>query len=147
MTGVQTCALPIYQDSLYNQAMGALLAAQWDITRISPVQRELVALWRMEADINNGGFLQFLGNWGVENHQLPLQALQAIGAPVTQQCLQDMFAVLGRFEDMPENVDFSDLPALLTDAEHEQLQELEEAFWDYPEPLNKLVVMHYGPAQ
>nr|WP_279086722.1 DUF2442 domain-containing protein [Comamonas thiooxydans] len=60
------------QDSLYNQAMGALLAAQWDITRISPVQRELVALWRMEADINNGGFLQFLGNWGVENHQLPL---------------------------------------------------------------------------
>jgi hypothetical protein len=35
-----------------------------------PVQHELVALWRMEADINNGGFLQFLGNWGVENHQL-----------------------------------------------------------------------------
>lgn len=135
------------QDSLYNQAMGALLAAQWDVTRISPAQHELVALWRMEADINNGGFLQFLGNWGVENHQLTLQALQAIGAPVTQQCLQDMFAVLRRFEDMPENVDFCDLPALLTDAEHEQLQELEEAFWDYPEPLNKLVVMHYGPAQ
>ena len=58
-----------------------------------------------------------------------------------------MFAVLRRFEDMPENVDFSDLPALLTDAEHEQLQELEEAFWDYPEPLSKLLVMHYGPAQ
>ncbi|WP_427771133.1 DMP19 family protein [Comamonas thiooxydans] len=135
------------QDSLYNQAMGALLAAQWDITRISPAQHELVALWRMEADINNGGFLQFLGNWGVENHQLTLQALQAIGAPLTRQCLQDMFAVLKRFEETSENVDFSDLPALLTDAEHEQLQELEEAFWDYPEPLNKLVVMHYGPVQ
>ena len=38
-------------------------------------------------------------------------------------------------------------PTLLTDAEHEQLQELEEAFWDYPEPLNKLMVMHYGPVQ
>ena len=135
------------QDSLYNQAMGALLAAQWDITRISPVQHELVALWRMEADINNGGFLQFLGNWGLANHQLTLQALQAIGAPITRQCLQDMFAVLKRFEEGPENVDYSDLPALLTDAEHAQLQELEEAFWDYPEPLNKLVVMHYGPAQ
>ncbi len=135
------------QDSLYNQAMGALLAAQWDITRISPVQRELVALWRMEADINNGGFLQFLGNWGLANHRLSLEALQAIGAPITRQCLQDMFAVLKRFEETSENVDFSDLPALLTDAEHEQLQELEEAFWDYPEPLNKLVVMHYGAAQ
>lgn len=123
------------QDSLYNQAMGALLAAQWDITRISRLQHELVALWRMEADINNGGFLQFLGNWGLANHRLSLEALQ------------DMFAVLKRFEEEPENVDYSDLPALLTDAEHEQLQELEEAFWDYPEPLNKLVVMHYGPAQ
>lgn len=135
------------QDTLYNQAMGALLAAQWDVTRISPVQHELVALWRMEADINNGGFLQFLGNWGLANHQLSLQALQTIGAPLTHRCLQDMFAVLRRFEKSPENVDFSDLPALLTDAEHEQLQELEEAFWDYPEPLNKLVVMHYGPAR
>lgn len=135
------------QDSLYNQAMGALLAAQWDITRISCLQHELVALWRMEADINNGGFLQFLGNWGLANHRLSLEALQAIGAPITRQCLQDMFAVLKRFEEEPENVDYSDLPALLTDAEHEQLQELEEAFWDYPEPLNKLVVMHYGPAQ
>ena len=135
------------QDSLYNQAMGALASAQWDVTLISPAQHQLVALWRMEADINNGGFLQFLGNWGVENHQLTLQALQAIGAPITCQCLQDMFAVLKRFEEGPEKVDYSDLPALLTDAEHEQLQELEEAFWDYPEPLNKLVVMHYGPVQ
>ena len=137
----------IEQDLLYNQALGALQAVKWDTKRITPAQHELVALWRMEADINNGGFLQFLGNWGVENHQLTLQALQAIGAPLTHQCLQDMFAVLKRFEETSENVDFSDLPALLTDAEHEQLQELEEAFWDYPEPLNKLVVMHYGPVQ
>ena len=137
----------IDQDSLYNQSLNALQAVKWDVTQISRTQYELVALWRMESDINNGGFLQFLGNWGVENHQLTLQALQAIGAPLTHQCLQDMFAVLKRFEETSENVDFSDLPALLTDAEHEQLQELEEAFWDYPEPLNKLVVMHYGPVQ
>ena len=135
------------QDSLYNQAMGALLAAQWDITRISPVQRELVALWRMEADINNGGFLQFLGNWGVSNYQVALQSLQDIGAPAAHQCLQDMFAVVKRFEDAPENVELSDLPALLTDAEHDKLQELDEAFWDYPERLSKLAVMHYGPVK
>ena len=135
------------QDSLYNQAMGALLAAQWDITRISRLQHELVALWRMEADINNGGFLQFLGNWGVGNYQVALQALQDIGAPAAHQFLQDMFAVVKRFEDAPENVELSDLPALLTDAEHDKLQELDEAFWDYPERLSQLVVMHYGPVK
>ena len=135
------------QDALFEAALAELEALDWKTDQLPHRSRALVALWRLVADGYNGGLLQFLGNWGVENHQLTLQALQAIGAPVTQQCLQDMFAVLGRFEDMPENVDFSDLPALLTDAEHEQLQELEEAFWDYPEPLNKLVVMHYGPAQ
>ena len=137
----------IEQDLLYNQALGALQAVKWDTKRITPAQHELVALWRMEADINNGGFLQFLGNWGVGNYQVALQALQNIGAPAAHQCLQDMFAVVKRFEDAPENVALSDLPALLTDAEHDKLQELDEAFWDYPERLSELVVMHYGPVK
>ena len=135
------------QDSLYNQALGALQAVKWDVAQIARTQYELVALWRMEADINNGGFLQFLGNWGVGNYQVALQSLQDIGAPAAHQCLQDMFAVVKRFEDAPENVELSDLPALLTDAEHDKLQELDEAFWDYPERLSKLAVMHYGPVK
>lgn len=135
------------QDSLYAQALDALQAVRWDTTQISSTQHELVALWRMEADINNGGFLQFLGNWGVHNHEIALQALRAIGAPRTHQCLQDMFATLQRFEDAPGNVELSDLPALLTDAEQEQLQALDEAFWEYPERLSRLVVLHYGPVR
>ena len=134
------------QDSLYNQAMGALLAAQWDITRISPVQRELVALWRMEADINNGGFMQFLCNWGVPNLEVALQALQKLGATQTHECLQQMFAVIARFEDSPDVTELDQLPALLTEAENDRLQELDEYFWDYPDRLPRLVVQHYGPA-
>jgi hypothetical protein len=33
----------------------AALPAEW--------QRELAALWRLEADVNNGAYLQFLANW------------------------------------------------------------------------------------
>lgn len=136
----------IEQDLLYERALHHLRAVQWNTALISKTQHELVALWRMEADINNGGFLQFLGNWGVKNCQLALQALQTMEATQMHQCLQNMLALVQRFENSPENTSLADLPALLTQAEHERLQTLDEAFWDYPDRLSKLVVMHYGAA-
>ncbi|QXZ09508.1 DUF4375 domain-containing protein [Comamonas sp. Y33R10-2] len=132
------------QDQLYRQAMDALQSVGWDIRQISTTQYELVALWRMEADVNNGGFVQFLGNWGFENYQMALQALQAIGSTATRAGLQNMYASVQRLEEAPGDIALSDLPMLLTEDEHERLQKLEEAFWDYPERLDKLVVQHYG---
>src|SRR5438105_4774660 len=43
-------------------------------------QRELAALWRLEADINNGAYLQFLENWGRESYDYASRALKKIGA-------------------------------------------------------------------
>lgn len=43
-------------------------------------QRELAAIWRLEADVNNGAYLQFLVNWGRESYQYANQALNKIGA-------------------------------------------------------------------
>lgn len=43
-------------------------------------QRELAALWRLEADVNGGGYLQFLANWGRETYFYASQALNKIGA-------------------------------------------------------------------
>ena len=136
----------IEQDQLYNQALCTLQVVKWDTTLITPAQHELVALWRMEADINNGGFMQFLCNWGAPNLEVALQALQKLGATQAHECLQQMFAVIARFEDSPDVTSLDDLPALLTEAENDRLQELDEAFWDYPDRLPKLVVLHYGPA-
>ncbi len=136
----------IEQDQLYNQALCTLQVVKWDTTLITPAQHELVALWRMEADINNGGFMQFLCNWGAPNLEVALQALQKLGATQAHECLQQMFAVIARFEDSPDVTSLDDLPALLTEAENDRLQELDEAFWDYPDHLPKLVVQHYGPA-
>src|SRR5205085_12634517 len=43
-------------------------------------QRELAALWRLEADVNNGAYLQFLQNWGRESYVYASEALRKIGA-------------------------------------------------------------------
>src|SRR5207245_11456193 len=48
------------------------LPAEW--------QRELAALSRLEADVNNGAYLQFLSNWGRESYVYASQALKKIGA-------------------------------------------------------------------
>ena len=43
-------------------------------------QRELAALGRLEGDVNNGGYIQFLCNWGVETYRYADQALRKNGA-------------------------------------------------------------------
>jgi hypothetical protein len=43
-------------------------------------EREMAALWRLEADVNNGGCLQFFCNWGQESYLYASAALRKIGA-------------------------------------------------------------------
>src|SRR5947207_1202680 len=43
-------------------------------------QRELAALWRLEADVNNGAYLQFVVNWGRESYVYASEAIKKIGA-------------------------------------------------------------------
>ncbi|KAG1537443.1 hypothetical protein G6F50_014864 [Rhizopus delemar] len=50
-------------DDRYEAALARLKAAAWALDALSDEDQQLVALWRMEADINNGGFMQFLCNW------------------------------------------------------------------------------------
>ncbi len=43
-------------------------------------ERELAALWRVETDVFNGAYLQFLTNWGQESYLYSSRALNKIGA-------------------------------------------------------------------
>lgn len=134
----------IEQDALYTRAMERLHAAQWDLSALSQDERELVALWRLEADVNNGGFLQFFCNWGEETCALALLALERIGADAARRCLRRMRDVIAHYGARGQGEGWSDLPALLTDEESDRLETLDEEFWDYPDPLDALVVRRYG---
>ena len=42
-----------------------------DWSALTEVECELAAIWRLQADVNNGGYIQYYGNWVVgqfENH-------------------------------------------------------------------------------
>ncbi|SIT09361.1 DUF4375 domain-containing protein [Achromobacter sp. MFA1 R4] len=131
-------------DQRYEQAMAALHAADWKLDRLSGTDQELVALWRMEADINNGGFMQFLCNWGDETCQLALQALSKIGAVHMLDVLSRMRGLIDRFAAAPEVIQLDDIYGAMTDAEQAQLEALDHAFWEYPDPLARLGLRWYG---
>ncbi len=131
-------------DQRYEQAMATLQAAGWKLDALSETDRELVALWRMEADINNGGFMQFLCNWGDETCQLALQALRKIGAVHMLDVLSRMRGLIDRFEASPEVVQLNDIYGAMTEEEQERMEELDHAFWEYPDPLARLGLRWYG---
>ncbi|WMD20355.1 DUF4375 domain-containing protein [Achromobacter seleniivolatilans] len=131
-------------DQHYEQAMAKLSAAQWKLDELSPTDQELVALWRMEADINNGGFMQFLCNWGDPTCQLALQALRKVGALHMLAVLTRMRGLIDRFEDAPEVIALNDIYGAMTEAEQQEMEDLDHKFWDYPDQLSRLGLRCYG---
>ncbi|KRG48503.1 hypothetical protein ARC23_16680 [Stenotrophomonas beteli] len=118
--------------------------AGWTLDALSDEDQQLVALWRMEADINNGGFMQFQCNWGDPTCQLALRALQAMGAMQTHAILAGMRGLLDRLEDDPAIEELADLYDALSEDEQQALEAFEDAYFERPEDLARLGLLHFG---
>jgi len=133
-------------EQLQDEGIAALKAAAWQLDALPLREQQISALWRLEADVNNGGFLQFFCNWGEATCRTAIAALAEIGALKMHFLVQRMRAVLDRLEGSPQIQGLMDLYQHLTPAEHDALEALDEAFWAYPDRLSKLGVLHYGRA-
>lgn len=144
-TGVQIDLYDLVWEDVCNHALGILQTHGWDVEKITLKNYEIVALWRLEADGYNGGFLQFFCNWGEGNCQTALSALQTIGAQATYDVVMQQRAVIQRLEDSPEMIELWDLPGLLTEEERDKIgDQLDHELWDAMEELPRLAVSHYG---
>ena len=133
-------------EQLQDEGIAALKAAAWQFDALPLREQQISALWRLEADVNNGGFLQFFCNWGEATCRTAIAALAQIGALKMHFLVKRMRAVLDRLEGSPQIQGLMDLYQHLTPAEHDALEALDEAFWAYPDRLSKLGVLHYGRA-
>ena len=131
-------------DDRYEAALARLKAAAWTLDALSDEDQQLVALWRMEADINNGGFMQFLCNWGDPTCQLALRALQAMGAVQTHAILAGMRGLLDRLENDPAIKELTDLYDAMSEDEQQALEAFEDAYFERPEDLARLGLLHFG---
>jgi hypothetical protein len=89
--------------------------------RISPMDRTLLLVGELEADVNNGGFSQYLDNKGTRRARTALAALRAIGARKTAAMLE------------------AALKPGVSDAE---LSRLDDRFYKAPEDLAVLGARH-----
>lgn len=124
-------------------------------------QRELAALWRLQADVNNGGYLQFLGNWGAESYVYASQALRKMGANKTADIIDRCQALVDEhcpFEDRSREslrqllpnavIDLNgtlikDAGSPLPEAVLEEILRLSYEFMSYPDDLSQLGLQYY----
>lgn len=115
-------------DELQDQALKRLHAAGWELEAISLRDRQLVVLWRLQADYYNGGLMQFFANWGLPTFELAQQALTLIGLPAACQALRDLYAVFARLQDEPEEIALWDICSWLSEADNARIEALDDGF-------------------
>jgi hypothetical protein len=89
--------------------------------RISAMERRLLLVGELEADVNNGGFSQYLSNKGPRRARAALAALEAIGAKKTAAMLKT---------------------AMTAGGNEAVLSALDERFYKAPEDLAVLAARH-----
>ncbi len=125
-------------------------------------ERELAALWRLEADVNNGAYLQFLSNWGYETYVYASQALKKIGAHRMAEIVDRCQALVDEHIDS-QAASHEQLQSLMPNELHgqdgkvlkkagsalpkdvlDEIYDLSYEFMDYPDDISELGLSFYA---
>jgi hypothetical protein len=129
-------------DAATSSALRRLADARDDWLSISERDQELAALWKLEADLYNGGFLQFFCNWGPQAYEIACRALHRCLATELLSLVQRAYAILARHEDHPLQ-NLWDLAKVMTDTESDELAVIDDAAAKAAESLRELACTTY----
>tara|TARA_R110002072_G_scaffold69483_18_gene168533 strand:+ start:8128 stop:9561 length:1434 start_codon:yes stop_codon:yes gene_type:complete len=107
--------------------------------QLSPVQKQIVAVWEYDMEVNNGGHSQYFFNSYGAHWRDALQGLEAIGATHDLELLR---AAVAAFEDPPsEDTDerTNHLIVVLEDAD-EEIRSLDDQYYEDPQTRQVLWV-------
>ena len=117
---------------------GLLVSTKREFELLKPQVRVAYCLHQLEAEVNNGGFHQFLSNSSGEYVRETIDALTQIQAPKTRELLQRAVAIC-----FPDGYPFdpTDYETLVADFDDvsDTLEPLDQEFFTYAEPLADLV--------
>lgn len=114
-----------------------------DYKKLKPEEAKMGALFNMELDMHNGGFLQFYCNWGYEAYIYALRGLESIGALETKKILEKQYGVIARLKDDKRVDELWAIPEFLKDSEIDKIEKLDEEYWEDKEKIMDKMYTHY----
>lgn len=109
--------------------------------------QEVVLIWRVEADMYNGGFLQFFCNWGYENYLATIVVLKRLKAINVVAILQECEELISVMKDDPRVESYHDiyryLEEFLSASQLERLEELDSLYWEDPDQIQLISYREY----
>ena len=116
-------------------------ATGWDA--LASQEQEIAALWMLEADVYNGGFLQFFCNGGEAAYINAVRALQVIGAVHALEVIKSGYACIEYLSEDNRLTQLWDIPTLLTEEEIEILDKLDKKFWEDQDRIAEIAYQYY----
>lgn len=127
-------------DKLFNHYQGKL-------AEMPNVEQDVVLIWRVEADMYNGGFMQYFCNWGYENYLATLKVLEKIGALHAHAILVECEQIIAPISHDTRVKSYQDLyhyyNEYVSAEKNQRLQALEESYWESPDQLMNLAFNYY----
>ena len=113
-----------------------------DLSKMTVAEQEVVRIWRLEADMYNGGFMQFFCNWGYENFVETQKVLKKIEAVKSLALITECEKIISKLKDDDRVKALWDIPKYLpeyiTEAEDNRLNELDELYWTNVDDIQKI---------
>lgn len=110
---------------------------------LSEEEQEIVRIWRLEADMCGGGFIQYFCNWGYENYLQTIPILLRLQAIESLSIITRCEGIIARLEEDDRFNDLWDIPKYLTQDEKAQLSQLDELYQEDRDDLQLLCFLHY----
>lgn len=108
-------------------------------------EREVVLIWRLEADMYNGGFVQYFCNWGFNNFEDTQKVLAKINAKQSLSIITECEQIISVLQDDDRIEALWDipkyLPEYLSEEQDARLEELDELYW---ENLDDILLIGYN---
>ena len=110
-----------------------------DYDQLSVAERIFGIIWELESEVNNGGFHQYFWNSSGVLAPYVVDALKAIGAAAAAGIVQQALAVVGPDISWSDDVARQTRINLLSSQAREKLNDLDQAFYVYPDDLTALL--------
>jgi hypothetical protein len=108
---------------------------KWGFSSLTVPERDFLAIWELEAEVNNGGFHQYFLNSAGDHAVVAAAALRTIGALKMAAIAEAAIGVFPPPGPSTERFRRQDQLHALGDRGDEAFEALDHRFYEYPDPI------------